>query len=163
MSGMRNLLTVFLAAALVVYPLAGRGFALDFNTGPVPLKTGDLSGLVADPKGGVLGEVPVSVLDKNGTMVASVMTDAAGQFMLNGLSAGDYTLAIGNTLNLNVRLADDAELSKLKIIAPKEEDDDDFLAAYWIWFVVGGVVIIIAILIPLLLLDGGGGTPMSGS
>lgn len=54
-----------------------------------------LSGLVQDPTGAIIPGAKVRLLRADGLVVASVLTDGAGQFRLTPLRPGEYQLAVG--------------------------------------------------------------------
>ena len=55
-----------------------------------------LSGTVVDTSGGVIAGATVQVLNANGTVQITTQSDTNGSFIISGLSAGDYRLAVSN-------------------------------------------------------------------
>jgi hypothetical protein len=61
------------------------------------LDTGSVSGIVSSNATGLLG-IPVDLYDEGGSIVASTVTDEAGQYCFAGLNNGDYALSISTPL-----------------------------------------------------------------
>jgi outer membrane receptor protein involved in Fe transport len=59
-------------------------------------KPPQLSGTVVDTSGGVIAGATVQVLNANGTVQITTQSDTNGSFIISGLSAGDYRLAVSN-------------------------------------------------------------------
>jgi hypothetical protein len=54
--------------------------------------SGSVSGVVTDPSGGVIANTPVKLRAQNGDVVATSMTDSAGNYSFSDLPAGNYDI-----------------------------------------------------------------------
>jgi len=77
-------LSVLVAAALLLIPVAGRG--------QVPSPTGNLYGTALDPQGNAVGGVTATLTGPGAAHTA--VSDATGDFRFLGLSPGEYSLTL---------------------------------------------------------------------
>ena len=120
-----NSLKVLLVVLMALYPhlgSAGRAEAAGAagGTGGIFSMSGQFGGEVLDSSGSPAADVPMRVLDSEGNELLSTLSDAEGKFELNGLEPGEYRLALGDDLELNLTVSEAATQSNFRIILPEE-------------------------------------------
>ena len=59
------------------------------------LDTGQITGVVTDVSGAVVGQATITAVNANTGLTRTTVTSANGTFILTGLPAGDYKMTIG--------------------------------------------------------------------
>ncbi|UCD56212.1 MAG: carboxypeptidase regulatory-like domain-containing protein [Candidatus Hydrogenedentota bacterium] len=162
----RIALAILIAFALVLHPFASSGGAVDAPAEKevLFLKAGTLEGTIVDTTGKPIERARIRVLDKNGATVTKAITDNSGRFILQDLSVGGYTLAIGEKYTLKLVLKEDAETSEIKVVVPDDAASIPAGGFTVTHLMVGGVVVAIIAGVAVAVSDdgdGGGGGRVS--
>lgn len=116
-----SLISIVMAVAIALYPFAwsGTAAAAAAGTSAMELKPGLLKGTITDMTHRVVTELPIKLLDKDGSTVSEAVTDESGKFSMSDLDEGGYTLAVGEHYNLKLALKKEAEASEMKVVIPE--------------------------------------------
>lgn len=144
-----------MVVVLVVALAGGSSVALAAEGRPFQytLKASDLTGSLTDSAGKPIGGTLLKLVDGNNNNVAIATTDKSGNFTLQDIPAGTYTLEIDEKFSINMKVTEDAELSTLSLVIP-----DTMLAAsqgglvgtQWVWTVVKSAAVVTAVSIPVI-------------
>lgn len=154
----RSLISVALAFAMALYPFAWSGTALAASTqrDVMVLKPGSVKVTVHDTAGRAIAETPTKLLDKDGAVVAKAVTDKSGQFSMNDLDEGGYTLAIGEKYNLKLALKEEGEATEMNVVVPEQDIIDDANKFTVTHVVVGGTIIAVIVGVAVAVANAGG-------
>ena len=112
-----------LVAVRVLHPhLTVQGTAEAAVAGKAPqsvfTKSGDLQGTLLNSNLEPTAGAEVNVVDANGKVVASAVTDKDGKFTLPDLEPGQYRLQIGEDVDLNLVVSDTSKVTNLRVVLP---------------------------------------------
>ena len=116
-------LRILLVAVLAVCPnlAATRVAAAEAAGTPgVFAKVGELQGTVLDSNLNPVSGTSMKVLDAEGNVVASAVTDETGAFSLPELEPGQYQLQIGEDVQLALNVSDLGTTSQLRVVLPDD-------------------------------------------
>ena len=135
-----NAISVLLVAAVLLYPFASFGVPVAKDI--IVLKAGPLKGTLMDAAGNHLANVRIEVLDMNGKLLTSTVTDKAGKFALKDMGPGRFMLRIGDDYSLKLALEEGAEGSEMKVVVPGEPAEKLVAGRFTVTqLVIGGIVV----------------------
>ena len=141
------LISIVLTLAVALYPFALSGTAAAAPAGKdtLVMKPGMLKGTVVNTADRAVAELPMELLDKDGSTVGKVKTDKSGRFSISDVDEGGYTLSLGDDYSLKLALTSDAEASEMKVVVP-EDDNIDPVGGFTITHVlVGGIIVAVVV------------------
>jgi len=115
------------------------------------VKAGKLSGVVADPSGKVLPNMPLRL--KHGKkIILATRTDKAGKYEIKGLVAGKYLLLVGAERALKLEVASTARIASLQIVVPQLRPyaSAAITQSQWVWAAAGTGAAAVAVSVPVL-------------
>jgi hypothetical protein len=115
------------------------------------VKPGNLDGIISDSEGKKLAGKKVMVLDKEGNVVSSTVSNKYGMYQFKDLPEGEYTLKAGEDEIARLHVTKDATVSSLKIVTPPA--GSMFTPLQWSLIGVGGAAV--AVGVPVALSGGG--------
>ena len=142
-----------IALVLAVTLLAGASFGA--TKAPVKdtlkVKVGKLSGVVADPFGKALPNMPLC-LKQDKKIILKTRTDKAGKYEIKGLVAGKYLLLVGAERALELDVASAAKIVSLQIVVPQPRPYASAAIAQsqWVWAAAGTGAAAVAVSVPVL-------------
>lgn len=138
-----SLVSIVMALAIAIYPFAWSGIASAAGKSAMELKPGLLKGTITDTTNRAVTELPIKLLDKNGSTVSKVVTDESGKFSMSDLDEGGYTLAVGEHYNLKLALKKEAEASEMKVVIPEGDAIAPAAGFTVTHLLVGGIIVAI--------------------
>ena len=132
---------------------------------PIQLKAGTLRGVVKSHMGKPVVRTSVELLDAKGKVIARSVTNSQGEYVLQNVPAGKYTVRVGGRTRLPITMTREATVSRLLIVpryvgaasGAAASSSTGFLGlGTWAWVAIGGGVAA-AVAIPLAASGGGGG------
>ncbi len=120
----RNCLKMVLTAVLAVYPnLATWRTAQAAETPEAPsgvfAKPGTLEGTALTSDLDPVVGVELKVIDADGNVLASAVTDENGKFSLPDLNSGQYRLLVGEDIELNLTVSETSMVTNLRMVLPE--------------------------------------------
>ncbi len=118
------------------------------------LKFGSIRGVVVDENGDEVPDATVEVIDENGDVVGTDTTNSQGEYRIDDLLLGTYTVRITadgyETATEEDQVLDSAILTVPDITANSEGAGGDFLADYWWLLLLIIIIVVVVILIAML-------------
>ena len=141
------------ALILAVALLAGISFGATKATAKnvLRVKVGKLSGVVADPTGKPLPNVPLR-LKQGKKLVLETRTDKVGKYEIKDLVVGKYLLLTGAERALELEVTSVAKVASLQIVVPQSRlyASAAVTQSQWIWAAVGTGAAVVAVSVPVL-------------
>ncbi len=151
---------VFLLAAVGFLFLCGsaeNAFAAEGVLDVQKVKPGRFCGFVSDSAGEKIAGKKILVVNSEGKVVASSVSNKYGMYQINNLPEGDYVLKLGDKEVTKLQVTREATVSSLKIVIPAKESWYSFSPLQWTLIGVGGTAV--AVGVPL---AAGGGSSSGG-
>ncbi len=152
---MRVSYTACLCALPLMLFLTGDAFSKGGELGQQTVKPGDLSGIVSDSTGRKLAGKQVRIIDPNGKVVGSAVSDKYGIYRISGVPEGNYILEIDGETAVTLMVSKEATLSMLMFVLPTESAGLSPL--HWTLIVIGGAVIVVGVPVVALASHGSSG------
>lgn len=94
--------------------------AAERDSAEVTLRAGTVTGRVADSLGNAVGDMDVELEGADEDVVASTATRDGGRFEME-LAEGEYTLSVGDDLEMPVKVRDDRGVRELALVIPGKD------------------------------------------
>jgi hypothetical protein len=121
------------------------------------VKPGNLDGIIADSAGNKMAGKKVLVLDGEGKVVGSTVSNKYGMYQIKDLPEGEYLLKAGDQEIARLHVTQDATVSSLKIVTPPA--GSALTPLQWSLIGVGGAAVAVGVPVAV---SGGGGSSSHG-